>query len=160
MVVEFKGRWFAKDVILQCIRWYLAYKLSYRDLEEMMAERGLCVDNSTIQRWVTRYSSALEMEFRRGKRPVGGSWRMNETYIKVKGTCKYLYRVVDKCGKTVEFLLSAKRDSHAASRFFRKAMDSSGVPHKLTLESRRECDRAADVVRRAIAAVARHAGEG
>ena len=88
MTVEFKGRWFAKEVILQCIRWYLSYGLSYRDLEEMMAERGVVVDHSTIQRWVVRYSPELEAEFRRGKRAVGGSWRVDETYIKVKGTWK------------------------------------------------------------------------
>ena len=134
MMVEFKGRWFAKEIILQCIRWHLAYKLSYRNLEEMMAERGISVDHSTIQRWVVRYSPELEEEFRRGKRAVGGSWRVDETYIKVKGTWKYLYRAVDKEGKTVDFLLRAKRDTVAAYRFFLKAMRSSGVPEKITID--------------------------
>jgi len=134
MVIDFKGRWFAKELILQCIRWYLAYKMSYRDLEEMMAERGVVADHSTIHRCVVRYSPALEAEFRRGKRLVGGSWRMDETYIEVKGTWKYLYRAVDKDGKTVDFLLAAKRDTTAADRFFLKALRSPGIPKKLTMD--------------------------
>ena len=81
MTVEFKGRWFPKDLILQCIRWYLAYKLSYRDLEKIMTERSVSVGHSTIQRWVVRYSRELEAEFRRGKRAVWASWRMDETYF-------------------------------------------------------------------------------
>ena len=145
MSVEFKGRWFAKEVILQCIRWYLSYGLSYRDLEEMMAERGVVVDHSTIQRWVVRYSPSLEAEFRRGKRAVGGSWRVDETYIKVKGTWKYLYRAVDKEGKTVDFLLTAKRDTVAAYRFFLKASSSSGVPQKLTMDKSGSNKAAADL---------------
>jgi len=134
MAVDFKGRWFAKEVILQCIRWYLAYKLSYRDLEEMMAERGVSVDHATIQRWVVRYAPDLEAEFRRWKRPVGRSWRVDETYIRVKGTWKYLYRAVDKDGKTVDFLLTAKRDVVAAYRFFLKALRSSKAPEKITID--------------------------
>jgi len=145
MAVEFKGRWFAKEVILQCIRWYLAYALSYRDLEEMMAERGVSVDHSTIHRWVVRYSPELEAEFRPGKRLVGGSWRVDETYIKVKGAWKYLYRAVDKDGKTVDFLLSAKRDTIAAYRFFLKALTSSGVPEKLTMDKSGSNKAAADL---------------
>ena len=134
MTVDFKGRWFAKEVILQCIRWYLAYKLSYRDLEEMMAERGVSVDHATIQRWVVRYSPELEAEFRSKKQAVGGSWRVDETYIKVKGEWKYLYRAVDKEGQTVDFLLRARRDTVAAYRFFLKALGSSGMPTKITID--------------------------
>ena len=129
-----KGMRFPIDVILVCIRWYAAYSLSYRQLEEMMEERGVFVDHSSINRWAIRFLPLLEKVFRKYKRPVGGSWRMDETYIKVKGDWKYLYRAVDKQGKTVDFLLTAKRDKAAAMRFFDKAMQASGVPEKVTMD--------------------------
>ena len=129
-----KGMRFPIDVILVCIRWYAAYPLSYRHLEEMMLERGVFVDHSSINRWAIRFLPLLEKVFRKHKRPVGGSWRMDETYIKVKGVWKYLYRAVDKEGKTVDFLLTAKRDKAAAMRFFEKAMKTSGVPEKVTMD--------------------------
>src|SRR5450830_1286085 len=122
------GMRFPIDVILVCIRWYAAYPLSYRHLEEMMQERGVFVDHSSINRWAIRFLPALEKVFRKHKRPVGVSWRMDETYIKVKGIWKYLYRAVDKEGKTVDFLLTAKRDKAAAMRFFDKAMQDHDVP--------------------------------
>jgi len=129
-----KGMRFPIDVILVCIRWYAAYPLSYRHLEEMMEERGVFVDHSSINRWAIRFLPLLEKVFRKHKRPAGGSWRMDETYIKVKGVWKYLYRAVDKAGKTVDFLLTAKRDKAAALRFFDKAMKASGAPEKLTMD--------------------------
>jgi transposase-like protein len=129
-----KGMRFPIDIILVCIRWYAAYPLSYRRLEEMMEERGVFVDHSSINRWAIRFLPLLEKVFRKHKRPVGGSWRMDETYIKVKGVWKYLYRAVDKEGKTVDFLLTAKRDKAAALRFFEKAMKASGVPEKVTMD--------------------------
>ena len=129
-----KGMRFPIDVILVCIRWYAAYPLSYRHLEEMMEERGVFVDHSSINRWAIRFLPLLEMVFRKQKRPVGGSWRMDETYIKVKGVWKYLYRAVDKEGKTVDFLLTARCDKAAALRFFEKAMKASGVPEKVTMD--------------------------
>lgn len=95
---RFKKRWFEKDIILQSVRWYVAYPLSYRQIEEMMGERGIEVDHSTINRWVVKYSPDLEKEFRKKKLPVGSSWRVDETYVKVKGKWKYLYRAVDKSG--------------------------------------------------------------
>jgi putative transposase len=112
----------------------VAYPLSYRHLEEMMEERGVFVDHSSINRWAIRYLPLLERVFRKHKRPVGGSWRMDETYIKVKGDWKYLYRAVDKQGKTVDFLLTAKRDKPAAQRFFDKAMRANRVPEKVTMD--------------------------
>ena len=112
---------FPIDIILVCIRWYEAYPLGYRHIEEMMQERGMFVDHSSINRWAVRFLPLLEKAFRKHKRPVGGSWRMDETYIKVKGVWKYLYRAVDKEGKTVDFLMTAKRDKAAANRFFKKA---------------------------------------
>ena len=129
-----KGMRFPIDVILVCIRWYAAYPLSYRHLEEMMQERGVCVDHSSINRWAIRFLPLLEKVFRKHKRPVGSSWRMDETYLKVKGAWKYRYRAVDKEGKTVDFLLTAPRDKAAALRFFDKAMKASGIPEKVTLD--------------------------
>ena len=102
-MLNFKGMRFPIDVILVCVRWYAAYPLSYRHLEEMMEERGVSVDHSSINRWAIRFLPLIEKMSRKHKRPVSGSWRMDETYIKVKGVWKYLYRAVDKKGKTVDF---------------------------------------------------------
>ncbi len=129
-----KGMRFPIEVILVCIRWYAAYPLSSRHLEEMMEERGVTVDHSTVSRWAIRFLPLLEKIFRKYKRPVGGSWRMDETYIKVKGVWKYLYRAVDRDGKTIDFLLAAKRDKAAAKRFFDKAMQANGIPEKVTMD--------------------------
>jgi putative transposase len=129
-----KGMRFPIDVILVCIRWYAAYPLSYRHLEEMMQERGVFVDHSSINRWAIRFLPLLEKVFRKHKLTVSGSWRMDETYIKVKGVWKYLYRAVYKEGKTVGFLLTARRDKAAALRFFEKAMKASGAPEKVTMD--------------------------
>ena len=95
------------EVMLVCARWYAAYPLSFRHLEKMMQKRGVFVDYSTVHRWSLRIPPVLELAFRRRKRPVGTRWRMDETYIKVAGQCKYLYRVVDKAGDAVDFLLTA-----------------------------------------------------
>ena len=129
-----KGMRFPIDVILVCIRWYAAYPLSYRHLEEMMEERGVVVDHSSINRWAVRFLPLLEKVFRQHKRPVGGSWRMDETYLKVKGAWKYFYRAVDKEGKTVDFLLTGKRDKAAAMRFFDQAMRNTNGPEKVTMD--------------------------
>ena len=133
-MLNFKGMRFPIDVILVCIRWYAAYPLSYRHLEEMMEERGVSVDHSSINRWAIRFLPLIEKMARKRKRPVGGSWRMDETYIKVKGVWKYLYRAVDKQGKTVDFLLTAKRDMTAAKRFFDKAIGANGDPDKVAMD--------------------------
>jgi transposase-like protein len=122
------------DVILMCVRWYVAYPLSLRQLEEMVAERGIAVDHSTVHRWAIKLLPVLEKAFRRHKRPVGKSWRMDETYIRIKGEWKYLYRAVDRDGNTIDFLLRAKRDKVAAQRFFEKAINQSGVPETVTID--------------------------
>jgi putative transposase len=129
-----KGMRFPVDVILVCIRWYAAYPLSYRQLEEIMQERGVVVDHSSINRWAIRFLPLLEKAFSKHKHAVGISWRMDETYIKVNGAWKDLYRAVDKEGQTVDFLLTAKRDADAARRFFEKAMRHNAVPDKVTMD--------------------------
>jgi putative transposase len=133
-MLNFKGMRFPMDVILVCIRWYAAYPLSYRHLEEIMEERGVSVDHSSINRWAIRFLPLIEKMARKHKCPVGYSWRMDETYIKVKGVWKYRYRAVDKHGKTVDFLLTAKRDMAAAKRFFDKAMGLNGDPDKVAMD--------------------------
>jgi len=134
-MIDFKGHRFEKNIILLCVRWYLAYPLSYRNLEEMMRERGVEVDHSNIYRWVQKFTPQLEASFRKvKKRPVGKSWRMDETYIKIKGQWKYLYRAVDKNGQTIDFLLTAHRDKKAALRFFKKAVRQHGLPDKVTID--------------------------
>ena len=134
VLIEFKGSHFERDVILWGVRWYVAYPISYRQLEEMMQDRGVEVDHSMRNRWVRKYVPLLEQEFRARKCPVGRSWRMDETYIRIKGVWKYLYRAVDKAGATVDFLLTTKRDRKAALRFLRKAFGQHGTPEKVTID--------------------------
>src|SRR5215467_13282183 len=134
MAVSFKGAHFPKDIILTGVRWYLAYPLSTRHVEELMLERGVHVDHSTVNRWVIKYSPQLEEVFHRRKRPVYVSWRMDETYIKVKGQWRYLYRAVDKTGQTIDFLLTEQRDEQAAKRFLTKAIRRHGVPETITID--------------------------
>jgi putative transposase len=134
MAVSFKGAHFPQDIILMGVCWYAAYPLSCRHVEELMEERGVSVDHATIQRWVVKYSPPLEAAFHRRKRPVWVSWRMDETYIRVKGEWYYLYRAVDKHGQTIDFLLSAHRDELAAKRFLMKAIRRHGVPETITID--------------------------
>jgi putative transposase len=133
-MISFKGRHFQQEMILQSVRWYLAYSLSYRDIEEIMDERGFDVDHSTLQRWVVEYAPQLEKAFRRKKKRSGDRWRFDETYIKVKGTWKYFYRAVDKQGNTIDFLLTAKRDKKAALRFLTKAIECNGKPGLINID--------------------------
>src|SRR6266436_3664411 len=134
MAISFKGAHFPPEVILMGVRWYVVYPLSTRHVEELMEERGVEVDHSTVNRWVIKYSPQLEEEFHRRKRPVWVSWRMDETYIKVKGEWRYLYRAVDKQGQTIDFLLTEQRDQEAALRFLKKAIRRHGVPEKITID--------------------------
>jgi putative transposase len=130
----FKGRHFDRSVILLCIRWYLAYNLSLRNLEEMMAERGISVDHATIHRWVIRYSPELLKRFNARKRVVTRKWHIDETYIKVRGRWTYLYRAIDSHGDTVEFWFSERRDLLAAKRFLRKALKRHGRPERIVID--------------------------
>jgi putative transposase len=134
MAVSFRGAHFPQDIILTGVRWYVAYPLSTRHVEELMRERGVHVDHSTINRWVVKYSPLLEAAFHARKRPVWSSWRMDETYIRVKGEWRYLYRAVDKHGQTIDFLLTKERDEQAAKRFLTKAIRRHGVPEKITID--------------------------
>ena len=113
------------EIILLCVCWYLRYSLSYRDLEEMMLERGLSVDHMTIYRWVQRYASELDKRSRPHLKAWNDSWRVDEASIKVRKSWMYLYRAVDSQGNTLEFLLSPTRDATAAKRFFLKALHST-----------------------------------
>src|SRR5947209_10686716 len=134
MAISFKGAHFPQDIILMGVRWYLAYPLSYRHVEELMEERGVPIDHATIQRWVVKYSPLLEEAFHRRKRPVWVSWRMDETSIKVKGQWYYLYRAVDKHGQTIDFLLTEHRDKAAALRFLKKTIHRNGLPETITID--------------------------
>ena len=116
------------------VRWYVAYAISYQQLEEMMQERGVAVDHATLNRWVIKYAPEFEKQFRRRQQPVGKSWRMDETYVRIKGQWKYLYRAVDKEGQTVDFLLTPHRDRAAAEAFLYKAIHTHGLPEKITID--------------------------
>src|SRR5690349_24777259 len=118
----FKGRLFTTEVILWAVRWDLMFLISYRDLELVLRDRGVEVDHTTIYRWIQAYAAELEKRIRPHLRMSNGSWRVDETYVKVKGRWTYLYRAVDSGGQTIDFLLSARRDAEAAKRFFRKAL--------------------------------------
>lgn len=130
----FKRLHYPVDIMAQCVRWYLAYSLSLRNLEEMMAERDILVDHSTLHRWFIRLVPLLDKTFRRHKRTVGRRWRMDETYIKIKGQWKYLYQAVDSEDQTIDCLLTAKRDAAAALRFFRKAIKHHGEPGRVAID--------------------------
>ncbi len=125
---------FPLEVMLVCVRWYAAYPLSLRNLEEMMAERGVRVDHATVHRWALKILPVLAAVFRTRKVPVGGSWRVDETYILVGGQWKYLYRAVDPMGQTVDFLLTAHRNEAAARRVFEQAINLHDVPEKITID--------------------------
>jgi transposase-like protein len=136
MAVSFKGAHFPQAIIRTGVRWYVAYPLSTRHVEELMLERGVHVDHATINRWVIKDSPQLEAAFHRRERPVWVSWRMDETYIRVKGEWRYLSRVVDQYGQTLDFLLTEQRDNAAALRFLTQAIRRHGVPETITIDGR------------------------
>ncbi len=148
---SFKGRHFTSEVILWALRWYLAFPISYRDLASMLSDRGVAVDHTTLFRWVQAYAAKLEQRVRRHLRPCTGSWRVDETYIKVKGVWTYLYRAVDSLGQTIDFLLSARRDAAAAKRFFRKALAQPHTvnPRTITVDKNPAYPRAVADMKRA-----------
>ena len=124
----FKWRQTEPQLILCAVRWYLRYSLSLRDVEELLEERCLDVDHTTVWRWVQRYGPELEQRLRRHLKRTNKSWRVDETYVKVKGRWCYLYRAIDSAGATIDFLLSAARDADAARRLFRNALSTPSHP--------------------------------
>ncbi|WP_020653145.1 IS6 family transposase [Massilia niastensis] len=131
----FKGRHVEQEIIILSVRWYLRYKLSYRDLVEMMAERGLSIAHTTILRWVQRYAPEFDKRWSRFSSPAGISWRVDETCVRIRGQWAYLYRAVDASGKTVDFRLGSRRTVASAKAFFRKAVRSQGrSPETITLD--------------------------
>ncbi len=130
----FKGQHFDQSIILLCVRWYLAYNLSLRSLEEMMTERGISVDHATIHRWTVHYAPLLLGRFNHRKRAVTGRWHIDETYIKVRGQWRYLYRAIDSNGDTVEFWFSERRNLAAAKRFLNRALKRHGRPERIVID--------------------------
>ncbi len=146
----YRRRRFDAEIIELCVRWYITYRLSYRDLVAMMAERGIVVSHTTIHRWVIRYLPEFEKRWNRFARPVNTSWRVDETYINIRSKWSYLYRAVDKHGKTVDFLLRPDRGIAAAQAFFRKALSTSlpRWPRKITLDGHLQSHLALRLLRR------------
>ncbi len=134
MTINFKGSHYPKEVILYAVFFYVRYAVSYRDLEEIMEERGVNVDRATLNRWVVKYSPEIAKAAQIKKCPTGQSWRMDETYIKVKGKWTYYYRAIDKFGKTLDFMLSEHRDEAAATAFFARAIGNNGFPDKVVID--------------------------
>lgn len=133
-MISFKGCDFPKRIILHAVYFYLRYSVSLRDLEEILTDRGVVVDHATLSRWVVKFSPLVALEAHRRKRPCAVSWRMDETYIKVRGKWMYLYRAVDRDGKTLDFMLSERRNTASATQFFAKALASSGIPLRIVID--------------------------
>jgi putative transposase len=133
VMIDFKGNQFPKSVILYAVFFYVRYGVSYRDLEEIMAERGVDIDHATLNRWVVKFSPLIAANAQSRKKPTAPSWRMDETYIKVRGKWTYLYRAVDRDGQTLDFMLSERRDT-AARRFFKRAVGTNGVPDRIAID--------------------------
>ncbi|WP_044044368.1 IS6 family transposase [Octadecabacter antarcticus] len=134
MKIDFKGNHFPKSVILYAVFFYVRYGVSYRDLKEIMAERGVEIDHATLNRWVVKFSPLIAANAQARKKPTAVSWRMDETYIKVRGEWTYLYRAVDREGETLDFMLSKRRDTGAARRFFKRAVGTNGVPDRIAID--------------------------
>lgn len=133
-MIDFKGVHYPRAVILYAVFFYLRYAVSYRDLEEIMAERGVEVDHATLNRWVVKFAPLIASRAQERKRPTATSWRMDETYIKVKGQWTYLYRAVDLNGQTIDFMLSERRNLAAARRFLKQAISTNGVPDRVVID--------------------------
>lgn len=134
VTIDFKGNHFPQSVILFAVFFYVRYGVSYRDLEEIMAERGVEIDHATLNRWVVKFSPLISANAQSRKKPTAPSWRMDETYIKVRGKWTYLYRAVDRDGQTLDFMLSERRDTAAARRFFKRAVGTNGVPDRIAID--------------------------
>jgi putative transposase len=133
-IVDFKGVHFPKEAILYVVFFYLRYPGFYRDLEEIMEERGVDVDHGTLNRWVVKFAPLMAAQAQSRKKPAAESWRIDETYIKVKGKWTYYYRVVDNTGQTLDFMLSERRNKAAARRFFKRAIGTNGLPDGVVID--------------------------
>lgn len=133
-MIDFKGAHYPRSVILHAVFFYVHYALSYRDLEEILAERGVAVDQATLNRWVVKFAPLIADRAQARKRTTAKSWRIDETYIKVKGRWTYLYRAVDRDGQTLDLMLSERRDLAAARRFFKRAIGINGVPDQVVID--------------------------
>ncbi|NVO56648.1 IS6 family transposase [Rhodobacteraceae bacterium B1Z28] len=133
-MISFKGCHFPKQAILHAVDFYLRYSVSLRDLEEILAERGVTVDHATLSRWVVKFSPLVAIEAHKRKKSGAASWRMDETYLKVRGQWMYLYRAIDRDGKTLDFMLSERRDTAAAKKFFSKALANNGIPLRIVID--------------------------
>ena len=158
-----KCRQCTAEIILWAVRWYLQFPISYRGLEHMLADRSVHVDHTTLFRWIRAYAPKLDKRIRPHLRMTNGSWRVDETYIRVKGQWVYLYRAVDATGQTIDFLLSPKRDAAAARRFFRRALKQSygqsADDHGRQERRLSDCDEGYETCRRALALCQTPAGE-
>ena len=134
MSIDFKGSHYPKDVILYAVFFYVRYAVSYRDLEEILEERGVEVDHATLNRWVVKFSPLIAAKAQARKKPTAASWRMDETYIKVRGKWTYLYRAVDRNGQTLDFMLSEQRNTAAARRFFKRTISTNGTPDRVVID--------------------------
>ena len=134
LLKHFKGFCSSPEIIMLFVYMKCRFSLSYRDLEEIASIRGVVIDHATLQRWLIRFVPLIDQEVRKRKKPVGSSWRMDETYIKINGKWVYLYRAVDSCGNTIEFLLKKYRDAVAAKAFFRRAFKNNGMPGSVTID--------------------------
>lgn len=133
-VIKFKGVHYPKSVILHAVFFYLRYAVSYRDLEEILAERGVTIDHASLNRWVVKFAPLIAIRAHARKWSASTSWRMDETYIKVKGRWTYLYRAMDRDGQTLDFMLSERRDLAAARRFFKRAISTNSVPDQVVID--------------------------
>ncbi|MBM7067180.1 IS6 family transposase [Actibacterium sp. 188UL27-1] len=136
-MISFRGAQFPRSVILHAVYFYLPYGVSYRDLEEILAERGVVVDHSILNRWVVKYAPLVALVAQKRKVPTAVSWRMDETYMNVRGVWMYPYRAVDRDGQTLDFMLSEKRDTKAAKKFFAQALSSNGIPTQIVIDKNR-----------------------
>jgi len=134
MAIDFKGVQFPKSVVLYAVYFYVRFGVSYRDLEEIMAERGVDVDHATVNRWVIKFSALIAAEAQKRKRSTANSWRMDETRVKVKGEWMYHYRAVDRYGQTLDFMLSKRRNKAAARSFFKRAIGTNGAPDRIVVD--------------------------
>ena len=133
-MIDLKGAHHPKSVILYAVYFYVRYAVSYRDLEEILAERGVKGDHATLNRWVVKFSPLIAAQVQARKRPTATSWRADETCIKVEGSCTYLYRAVDRNGQTLDFMLSERRNLAAARRFFKRAIEANGTPERVVID--------------------------